>query len=92
MPNPVHLILTLEDEPALALALSRGRRLYAKFVCRASAPGPASCLKGRFGSVAMEEDHLVTAARAVALKSGAPGRREARRETARKKRIAGMSP
>src|SRR5271165_6566740 len=64
MPNHVHLILTPEDGEGLALALSR-TRLYAGFVnARARQTG---LFQGRFGSVALNEDHLMNAARYVAL-------------------------
>ena len=58
MPNHVHLILTPEAGEGLALALSRRRRLYAGFVnARARQTGHLS--QGRFGSVALDEDHLM---------------------------------
>ena len=66
MPNPVHLILTPSDASGLALALSRAHRLYAGFV-NARARQTGHLFQGRFGSVAMDEGHLMTAARYVAL-------------------------
>ena len=66
MPNHVHLILTPEDGEGLALALSRTHRLYAGFV-NARARQTGHLFQGRFGSVAMDEDHLMVAARYVAL-------------------------
>jgi putative transposase len=66
MPNHVHLILTPDDGAGLALALSRAHRLYAGFV-NARARQTGHVFQGRFGSVAMDEDHLMAAARYVAL-------------------------
>ena len=66
MPNHVHLILTPEDGEGLALALSRTHRLYAGFV-NARARQTGHLFQGRFGSVALDEDHLMNAARYVAL-------------------------
>ena len=66
MPNHVHLILTPEDGEGLALALSRTHRLYAGFV-NARARQTGHLFQGRFGSVALDEDHLMNAARYVAM-------------------------
>ena len=66
MPNHVHLILTPDDSAGLALALARAHRLYAGFV-NARARQTGHLFQGRFGSVAMDEDHLMAAARYVAL-------------------------
>jgi putative transposase len=66
MPNHVHLILTPDDGAGRALALSRAHRLYAGFV-NARARQTGHVFQGRFGSVAMDEDHLMAAARYVAL-------------------------
>jgi putative transposase len=66
MPNHVHLILTPADVDGLALALARAHRLYAGFV-NARARQTGHLFQGRFGSVAMDEDHLMAAARYVAL-------------------------
>ena len=66
MPNHVHLILTPDDSAGLALALARAHRLYAGFV-NARAGQTGHLFQGRFGSVAMDEDHLMAAARYVAL-------------------------
>jgi REP-associated tyrosine transposase len=66
MPNHVHLILTPSDTLGLGLALSRAHRLYAGFV-NARARQTGHLFQGRFGSVAMDEDHLIAAARYVAL-------------------------
>jgi putative transposase len=66
MPNHVHLILTPEDSSGLALAMGRAHRLYAGYV-NARARQTGHLFQGRFGSVAMDEDHLMIAARYVAL-------------------------
>jgi putative transposase len=66
MPNHVHLILTPSDEHGLALALARAHRLYAGFV-NARARRTGHLFQGRYGSVAMDEAHLVNAVRYVAL-------------------------
>ena len=66
MPDHVHLILTPEGGEGLALALSRTHRLYAGFV-NARARQTGHLFQGRFGSVALDEDHLMNAARYVAL-------------------------
>ena len=66
MPNHVHLILTPDDPAGLALALATGRRLAAGFV-NARARQTGRLFQGRFGSIAMDEDHLMAAARTVAL-------------------------
>lgn len=66
MPNHVHLILTPRDADGLALALSRAHRLYAGFV-NARARQTGHLFQGRFGSGALDEEHLMNAARYVAL-------------------------
>ena len=66
MPNHVHLILTPSDASGLAAALSRAHRLYAGFV-NARARRTGHLFQGRFSSVAMDENHLMAAARYVAL-------------------------
>ncbi len=66
MPNHVHLILTASDASGFGLALSRAHRLYAGFV-NARARRTGHLFQGRFGSVPMDEDHLVAAVRYVAL-------------------------
>ena len=65
-PNHVHLILNPADASGLALALSRAHRLYAGFV-NARARQTGHLFQGRYGSAAMDEDHLMAAARYVAL-------------------------
>ena len=66
MPNHAHLILAPQDASGLALALSRAHRLYAGYV-NARARQTGHLFQGRFGSLAMDEDHLMAAARYVAL-------------------------
>jgi putative transposase len=66
MPNHVHLILAPSDADGLALALSRAHRLYSGFV-NARARRTGHLFQGRFGSVAMDEQHLINAVRYVAL-------------------------
>jgi putative transposase len=66
MPNHVHLILTPSDAQGLALALARAHRLYSGFV-NARARRTGHVFQGRYGSVAMDETHLIAAARYVTL-------------------------
>jgi putative transposase len=66
MPNHVHLILTPSDERGLALALARAHRFYSGFV-NARARQTGHLFQGRFGSVALDEEHLINAVRYVAL-------------------------
>jgi putative transposase len=66
MPNHVHLILTPADAEGLALALARAHRLYSGFV-NARARRTGHLFQGRYGSVAMDEAHLLNAVRYVAL-------------------------
>lgn len=66
MPNHVHLILTPSDAAGLALALSRAHRLDAGYF-NARARQTGHLFQGRFGSLAMDEDRLMVAARYVAL-------------------------
>jgi len=72
MPNHVHLIMTPSDLQGLALALSRAHRLYSGFV-NARARRTGHVFQGRYGSVAMDEAHLIAAARYVALNPVAAG-------------------
>jgi len=66
MPNHVHLILTPGDADGLALCLARAHRLYSGFV-NARARQTGHLFQGRFGSVVMDEEHLLNAARYLAL-------------------------
>ena len=66
MPNHVHLILTPPDTDALRGALSRVHRMYAGHI-HAREKRTGHFWQGRFGCVAMDEDHLVAAMAYVAL-------------------------
>ena len=66
MPNHVHMILTPSDGEGLSFALSRAHRLYSGFV-NARARRTGHLFQGRFGSVPMDEAHVLAAARYVAL-------------------------
>ena len=66
MPNHVHLVLAPSDPAGLALALSRAHRLYAGYF-NARARQTGHLFQGRFGSLAMDEDHLIAAVRYVLL-------------------------
>lgn len=66
MPNHVHLILVPPDEDALRRALAPTHRYYAgRIHTRMNRTG--HFWQGRFGSVAMDENHLSAAVRYVAL-------------------------
>ena len=73
---PFHLILTPQDGEGLALALARTHRLYAGAI-NARARQTGHLFQGRFGSVALDEEHLINAARYVGLNPG-PARLAAR--------------
>src|SRR5713101_185763 len=66
MPNHVHLILVPSDPDGLRRALSRVHRRYAG-VIHARRRRTGHFWQGRFGAVAMDEDHLAAALRYVAL-------------------------
>ena len=66
MPNHVHFILTPADEAGLARAVGEAHRRYTAFV-GARGRWTGHLFQGRFGSVAMDEDHLIAAFRYVAL-------------------------
>jgi putative transposase len=66
MPNHVHLILTPSDPDGLRRALSRVHRLYAGHV-HAREKRTGHFWQGRYGSVAMDEEHLLAAMAYVAL-------------------------
>ena len=66
MPNHVNLILAPRTPEGLGRALGKAHRRYSSFVnARARATG--HLFQGRFSSVVMDEDHLMAAARYVAL-------------------------
>ncbi len=66
MPNHVHLILVPQDEDGLRRALARVHRRYAGFI-HARRRRTGHFWQGRYGAVAMDEDHLVAAYRYVNL-------------------------
>jgi len=66
MPNHVHLILVPATEDGLALALGETHRRYTGFV-NARMRVTGHLFQGRFGSVVLDDPHLVAAARYVAL-------------------------
>jgi putative transposase len=66
MPNHVHLLLVPHDEGGLRSALSKTHRIYAGFIhTREKRSG--HFWQGRFGSVALDEEHLLNAFLYVAL-------------------------
>ena len=66
MLNHVHFILTPSDESGLARAVGEAHRRYTAFIC-ARGRWTGHLFQARFGSVAMDEDHLMAAFRYVAL-------------------------
>jgi putative transposase len=66
MPNHVHLILVPSDPDGLRRALARLHRTYAG-VIQARRKRSGHFWQGRFGAVAMDEEHLAAALRYVAL-------------------------
>ena len=66
MPNHVHLLLVPQDEDGLRSALSKTHRIYAGII-HAREHRSGHFWQGRFGSVALDEDHLLNAFRYVAL-------------------------
>jgi putative transposase len=66
MPNHVHLILTPSDPDGLRRALAAVHRRYAGRI-HARRKRTGHFWQGRFGCVAMDEEHLATALRYVAL-------------------------
>ncbi|MEA2867013.1 MAG: REP-associated tyrosine transposase [Bradyrhizobium sp.] len=66
MPNHVHLILVPSDPDGLRRALSRVHRIYAG-VIQARRKRSGHFWQGRFGAVAMDEEHLAAAFRYVSL-------------------------
>lgn len=66
MPNHVHLILTPTDEDGLRRALAAVHRRYAGHV-HARLQRTGHFWQGRFGAVALDEEHLGAAVRYVAL-------------------------
>lgn len=66
MPNHVHLILVPADADGIRRALSRVHRTYAGHI-HARLRRTGHFWQGRFGCVAMDEEHLAAALRYVAL-------------------------
>ncbi len=66
MPNHVHFILTPTDETGLARAVGEAHRRYTGFV-GARGGWTGHLFQSRFGSVAMDEEHLMAAFRYVPL-------------------------
>jgi len=66
MPNHVHLILTPSDEDGLRDTLAEAHRQYTRFINERHG-WTGHLWQGRFGSVAMDEDHLESAVRYVSL-------------------------
>jgi putative transposase len=66
MPNHVHLILVPSDADGLRRALARVHRSYAGAI-QARRKRTGHFWQGRFGAVAMDEEHLAAALRYVSL-------------------------
>jgi putative transposase len=66
MPNHVHIVLTPSDEGGLSRTFGELHRRYTGYV-NARRRTTGHLWQGRFGSVAMDEPHFVTALRYVAL-------------------------
>ena len=66
IPNHVHLILTPRTPEGLGRALGKAHRRYSAFV-NARMRVTGHLFQARFSSVVMDEDHLMAAARHVAL-------------------------
>lgn len=66
MPNHVHIVLVPSDEDGLRRTLADLHRRYTGFV-NARARTTGHLWQGRYGSVAMDETHLVNAVRYVTL-------------------------
>ena len=66
MPNHVHIILTPADTDGVRRTFAELHRRYTKRI-NARNQWTGHLWQGRFGSVAMDEDHLVAAARYVSL-------------------------
>jgi putative transposase len=64
MPNHVHLILAPSDPDGLRRALARVHRHYAGII-QARRKRSGHFWQGRFGAVAMDEEHLAAALRYV---------------------------
>ena len=78
MPNHLHLILTPATPEGLGRALGKAHRRYSAFV-NARNRVTGHLFQARFSSVVMDEDHLMAAARYVAMNPVEPGSSSARR-------------
>ena len=66
MPNHVHLILVPSTANGLARAIGETHRQYTGFV-NARSRWTGHLFQGRFSSVVLDEEHLMLAARTIAL-------------------------
>jgi putative transposase len=66
MPNHMHLVLVPETADGLARALGQTHRQYTGYI-NARARWTGHLFQGRFASVVLDDDHLMAAARYVAL-------------------------
>ena len=66
MPSHVHLVLVPTTEEGLASALGETHRRYTGFI-NARARWTGHLFQGRFGSVVLDEEHLVAATRYISL-------------------------
>jgi len=66
MPNHLHMIATPRDEGGLSRAFGEAHRRYTAFINKRQA-WTGHLFQARFASVVMDETHLLTAARYVAL-------------------------
>ena len=66
MPNHVHVIVVPADEDGLRRTFAETHRRYTGFI-NARARWTGHLWQGRFGAVAMDEDHLANAVRYVSL-------------------------
>ena len=72
MPNHVHLIVTPADADGLRASFAEAHRRYTGMI-NARFGWTGHLFQGRFGAVAMDEMHLVAAARYIALNPVAAG-------------------
>jgi len=72
MPNHVHLIVTPADADGLRATFADAHRRYTAII-NARHRWTGHLFQGRFGAVAMDEDHLIAATRYVALNPVAAG-------------------
>lgn len=66
MPNHVHLIVVPKDEDGLYRTSVDAHRRYTAYI-NARLRGTGHLWQGRFGSVLMDEEHLLNAVRYVSL-------------------------